>query len=197
MIQRPSLYGATATSLRSHGSGSGSGEIDLRSEFDKFIYGDDDNVRHGHLVLIRHARRDADGHPTRCVCLADQATREPDLDCSYCLGEGHLWDEQWHMTYSAYVGPDGGQSSRFRWLWPGTLRTDTLVFWFRYSVSITYEDKVIEVVLDEEGAPQLPYVRRSVHRPNTIQEMRSDRGRIEFYTVFCRQEDSIRNESTS
>lgn len=173
----------------------GRSEIDLRAEFDTLIFGDSTHIKHGHPVLIRSMRRDPDGYPTRCVCLQAERTTEPDPDCSYCLGDGYLWDESWDFAYSLHVNADSGLARKWMHVIPGLQRTDYLVFFFRFDSDIKYDDKIVEVKLDIEGEPVIPYIRKAVYRPSTIPDMRSDYGRVEFIPVFCKEEDAIKSDN--
>ena len=49
--------------------------------------------------------------------------------------------------------------------------------------------------LDEEGALITPYTREAIYKPQTIAKMRSDNGRIEYYAVYCREEDALRHDN--
>jgi len=167
-------------------------EIMLREELDVILYGDEKNIAHGHLLLIRHMRRDSAGRAIYCTCMADQLVKEPSATCSYCRGEGYLWDEQWHIGYSMMGGADSGLVARGTYLPPGMVRVDYKIYFLRYNCGIQYGDKIVEVQLDYEGAPQLPLIRRAIHSPQTVTEYRSDHGRLEFFAVFCREEDAIR-----
>jgi len=199
MSRRPSLYGAyqTRSLFRSsiHSGGSGrAGELDLRNEFDQLLYGDDRNIRHGHLVVIRNLRRQPNGEPERCVC-REKFHNEPDIDCPYCLGEGYYWDEKWQLVYSMYTGPDSGLTKKGVFMPPGEVRVEYKVFFLRYDVPITYGDKIIEMVLDTEGRPVEPYVRESIYKPQTINKYRLDDGRIEYIKIMCREDDAIRTDT--
>jgi hypothetical protein len=184
--QAPTVSTITATTS--------SGEIDLREEFDCFVYGPSKDLTdgHGHLFLIRRLRRDASGVAMYCTCAAASDGRHADSDCSFCYGEGYLFDETWEAGYSQYVGPEGGQGRKYQRLPPGLVRTDYLVFYLRYDVDIKFGDKIVEVELDLEGNPIAGPIRKAIHKPQTIMEMRSDHGRLEFYSVYCREEDSLR-----
>jgi hypothetical protein len=192
MAFKRNLYpsGVKTVSVRSRYGG---GEIDLREEFDDLIFGSANSIPHGKTMIIRRMRRDTDGKLTSCTCV-DPQTREPDTEssCPYCLGEGYYWDETWIIGYSTYVGADGGLANRARWLKPGVVRADTKVFYFKYDTVITYDDKIVEVKLDTEGEPVVPYRRQAIYKPQTIVENRSDRGRLEYLTVFCQEFDAIR-----
>ena len=173
-------------------SGASSGrEIDLRSEFDEIVFGGPTSLPHGKKVLIRKARLDSDHKPIACVC-KDDLTKEGAPSCPYCLGEGFYWDESLETCYSMYVGADGGLSTRVRQLFPGEVRVDTKIFYFRYDTSISYRDKIVEIELDTEGAIVVPYTREAIYRPQTINKYRADYGRIEYIAVHCREQDAIR-----
>jgi len=124
--------------------------------------------------------------------MEDQIAREPDFDCQHCSGEGYLWDEKWYSCYSMLAGADNGLVRRYLHMPAGQVRIDYKLFFFRYDTPLKYGDKVVEMALDEEGDPTIPYLREAVYKPQTIAKMRSDRGRIEYYAVYCREEDAIR-----
>lgn len=189
-MRRPNLF-SNSSYLRPRTKPVGRAEVDLRAEFDTLIFGDKDHIKHGHPILIRNMRRDSDGYPTKCVCVGVEHTTEPDPSCSYCLGEGYLWDESWDFAYSLHLNADSGMARKWMHVIPGLQRTDYLVFFLRFDSNIKYEDKIVEVKLDIEGEPIIPYIRRAIYRPSTIPEMRSDYGRIEFIPVFCKEEDAI------
>ena len=102
-------------------------EIDLRAEFDEIVFGGPTSIPHGKQVLLRKARLDADYKVIDCVCRSE-LSREADLDCPYCLGEGFYWDEELITVYSRFVGADGGLSMRQKNLFPGQIRVDTKIF---------------------------------------------------------------------
>tara|TARA_Y100000310_G_C20641678_1_gene794302 strand:- start:902 stop:1483 length:582 start_codon:yes stop_codon:yes gene_type:complete len=184
----PTARGLDASSRTSH-----SNEIDLRTEFDDLILGGATSIPHGRKALIRKMRRDSDNNLTACSCV-DSSTGEPDTEaeCSFCLGEGFYWDEVWTVVYSTYVGADGGMANRVRALTPGSLRVDYKVFYMKYDTDISYQDKIVELRLDSEGDPVVPYNREAIYKPQTIVEYRSDRGRTEYLAIYCREQDAIR-----
>lgn len=168
------------------------GEIDLREEFDKLVFGTSDSPRHGHLVLIRHARRDDENIPEPCPCTDGHVYQDPDPTCVYCDGEGFLWDERWYWCYSTYAGSLHGALKHLPF---GSTRVDHKTFYFRFDTPILYGDKIVEVRLDTEGNPLVPYIRRAIYTPSTIQEYRADNGRIEYIAAHCREEDAVRPEN--
>ena len=46
--------------------------------------------------------------------------------------------------------------------------------------------------LDSAGKLSLPYTRKYIFRPETIMDMRSDDGRIEFLTIYVNELNGIR-----
>lgn len=180
---------------RSYLPGLGSREINLRLEFDELVYGGATSIPHGRAILVRRARRDPEGAVKKCVCTTG-VTAESDTEksCEYCKGEGFYWDENFETAYAMYVGPDGGMANRFTRLGGGNVRVDYRVFFLRYDTHITYADKIIDLKLDEDGAPVVPYKRESIYKPQTIINYRSDAGRIEYKAIYCREEDAIRTD---
>ena len=186
LFQQPySQVGGNAPSIPS------GAEIDLRVELDELFFGYKSGIRHGYLCLIQHLRRDERNKPIACTCL-DPLTKEADPDCSYCASVGYLFDEQWYWTYSTYGGADGGLINRNTWMPPGAVRVDFKVFYFRYDVPIFYGDKIVEVKMDTEGNIVTPVVRSVLYSPQTINKLRADNSRIEYITVYCREESALR-----
>ena len=194
-MRTPSLFSSTTGFLT---GSSINGERDLREEFDKLIYGPnkDGKGSHGHPCVLRRARRKPDGYPLPCECVQGSPNGQGNPHCQYCFGEGNLWDEEWAMTYTMFLGPDGGQANKIIKMNPGNIRTDYKIFFFRYDTGILYGDKIVEILLDEEGQPTAePPIRYAIYRPETIRNYRSDNGRIEYIAVYCREFDSIRSDN--
>ena len=195
MSIRPNMFGGKKTSFRSLSSAVDDSEIDLREEVDNILFGENGGPRHGNLILIRNMRRDSDGRPTYCECSKEQTTRESDPDCSYCYGEGYLWDEEWSWAFWMYAGADSGFVKRYVRVLPGEVRVDYKIFFLRYDAVILHGDKIVEVKLDQDGDVELPYVREAVYKPQTLAKRRSDNGRIEYIAAFCREDDAIRTDN--
>ncbi|MBM07992.1 MAG: hypothetical protein CMF69_00210 [Magnetovibrio sp.] len=185
--------GNTAHTLDSKDSTGLTSEVDLRKEFDDIVFGGPSSIAHGRRLLLRKIRRDENNTPIKCACV-DEITDEPDTEnsCPYCLGEGYFWDEQWLIGYATYIGADGGQANRIRGLSAGTIRADYRIFYLRYDTEISYKDKIVELKLDTEGDPVVPYDRESIYKPQTIVRYRSDGGRTEYLAVYCNEQDAIR-----
>jgi hypothetical protein len=196
MAPRPSLHSSRTTPRAA--TTSLTGEIDLRDEFDRLVLGKGEKIRHGHPMLLRKMRREPNGEPTYCTCSINDSNRQGDKDCVYCLGEGYLWDESWTIGYTLYTSSEGGKSDTIVRMPSGNIKGNYKLFFLRYDTGIQYGDKIVEVRLDEEGKIQLSsntnsYIRKEIHKPQTISEMRSDNGRLEYYAIYCRAEDAIRN----
>ena len=168
-------------------------EQDLRESFDNLVFGSSGGIPHNHLVLLRKRKKDSDGKDIVCNCV-NSLSREPNVEknCQFCLGEGYLWTETFHRCYSTMVGADGGKTNRTRRIMPGSVRTDYKIFYFKFDSIISYKDKIIELRLDNEGNVSVPYQRINIFTPETIQEYRSDYGRLEYLAVYAREESSIR-----
>ena len=170
-------------------------EIDLRGEINRMFSGSTQEIAKSHPVLFRRARRNTDGSVVACPCV-DEMTREPDIDhpCPVCgpYGDGWLWDEEWVWCRRVYIRPSNtGFVSRDNWLDIGIANVSAIIFYFEYDISPTLDDRVVEVALDVEGEPIVPYVRNRIYRPETVDPHRSDNGRVEFFSMHCMQKDSI------
>lgn len=190
MITRPSLWPSTTGST----TGSINGEVNLRHEFDVLVFGPNkDGVNgHGQCFLIRRARRDDKGQPIDCACIQPLQGHHASPNCSYCHGEGFLWDEEWVVGYVNSLSSSSGLANNFLRYNPGILNRDLKIFYLRYDTDLKHGDKIVEVKLDSEGRVSTPYVRESIYKPQTIYDARSDNGRIEFFEVYCREEDAVR-----
>lgn len=174
-------------------SGNGGQEIDLRQELGHILYGGDGLLPHGKKVLLRVFRLDADDNKIKCTCY-DEISTEGSPECNFCSGEGAFWDEEWVTCYSTYVGADGGLANRDKGLKPGVINVTHKVFYFDHDVVVRYCDKIVEVKLDKDGKPVVPYKRDAIYKPQTIKENRSDYGRLEFTEVYCVEKDAIRRK---
>ena len=170
--------------------GSNAIELDLRREFDYLLFGEGGGVRHGHFILVRRFRRVNDDL-VACTC-KNNLTKEPSLDCSYCDGEGYLWDEHWTWCYSMYTDGATSLGMRKKYLNPGRLKVEYKTFFLRFDTIISEDDKIVEIVLDTEGRPVNPYKRKILYEISTLQEFRSDNGRLEYFAAHCRQDSAIK-----
>lgn len=168
-------------------------ELDLRSEFEKMMSGTSEEISKQQTFILRQARRDSNNIVIPCSC-RDSLTLEPDTEstCPYCFGEGFYFDETFLKGYTMYIGSKGGFTNKRINIQPGLISAYDKVFYFRYNTIITYDDKIVELKLDSDGIPIVPYKRKLIFRPETIMEMRSDTGRIEFLAVYVNENNGIR-----
>lgn len=121
-----------------------------------------------------------------CPCV-DKVTKEPDKDhhCPFCWGEGFIFDEGFFDVYKVVIKSEVGNALLEELRGPGLITGPLVIFYTRYSELITREDKVVELVLDEEGVPVKPYFRRELHRIGSATDLRGDHGRIEYWKLNC------------
>ena len=167
------------------------GELDLRDWMDQILFGTINGIKHGHPIILRKFRR-ANNKRVSCTCLDEAGSPSP--TCPYCDGEGFLWDESWVWSYTHLASSEGGKPNITQRQPYGTIRIDTRVFYFRYDTAIHPLDKLVMVQMDSDGTPVAPYVRTSIYKIGTIEEHRSDNGRIEFISVYCAEDDALRLE---
>jgi hypothetical protein len=161
-------------------------EIDLRAEFDGFLYGAGDEIAKGQAGILRRMRTDSDGKLIECHCV-DDTTGEPDKDtpCPFCDGEGYLWDEEWVTFYKLEVSSNEGFVRKNTHEEAGIINVPYAFFYMEYTVDPNRYDKVVEVQRDLDGNLVYPYQRTAVHTIATAQPLRSDSGRIEYWRVAC------------
>lgn len=166
------------------------GTISLRDEMISLLTGTDGEIPKGQTFILRRMRRDDDGNLTECACV-DTFTQEASLDfrCSYCYGHKYLFDEELVTGYKTNVS--SVSSSRAFDLAKtefGALELPAMVFFFDYSVEPTLNDKIVLIELDLEGDPIIPYNRTFLYEINLLRDLRSDRGRVEFWACYCANE---------
>ena len=168
-------------------------ELDLRTELEGFLGGDDGEIAKQKTLILRKFRRDEQDELVPCTCV-NSLTKEADgeLECPFCLGEGFYFDEQWLFAYSRPTETDKYLSSKIVQMQPGQISAYDRLFYCRFTESMTYADKIIELKLDSEGIPTLPYKRQHIYRIDTIVEYRSDLGRLEYWGLYCTEYNSIR-----
>ena len=168
-------------------------EISLRDELNDILHGTKGSVPKGQTFLLRRMRRDSSNNLISCHCV-DVLTLEGDQDyfCGECLGESRLWDEEVVIGYKASIS--SSKNSRGEELSkesPGLLSLPAYTFYFEYLTDLTLEDRIILIKLDLEGNPIVPYDRISKFEISLVEDIRSDRGRVEYWACYC-TESSIK-----
>lgn len=168
-------------------------EVDLRVELDNMFDGTALEIPKARPVLLRRMRKDSEGVLVEAPSV-DPLTKEPDLDVydPYSLGENYLWDEELVDCRKMFHGSDTSFSNKFIYTGGGQINVQNVVFFLRYDVEPELQDRIIEVALDLEGDVEEPVRRVKAYRPQTIIDYRSDRGRLEYWAVYCSEKDAIK-----
>lgn len=160
-------------------------EPDLRQELINTLEGAYPEVAKGKPAYLRKMRKDTSGVLIKCVCV-DPTTGEPDKDdyCPFSLGERYFWDESEILVYKEESDNMDQPASKPS----GLLNIPVSVFYMRYDVGITPDDKIVEMVLGTDGRALSPRRRSAVYSIRQLIEYRSDRGRLEFFKAICSRE---------
>ena len=159
-------------------------EIDLRAEFIKTFEGSQQEISKKQPCLIRDMRKDANGNKISCPCVHPD-TKEPEKErlCPFCLGEGYLWDEKPSFLYKLLKTPKEVQFA------PGLTNVPLVIFYMRHDADIEEDDKLIQLVLDDEGKIVQPVQRKNVFNIQNVEELRLDTARLEFKKITTFKED--------
>jgi hypothetical protein len=162
--------------------------IDLRSEFDWLIYGDNGETPIGQSFILRRMRRDSNGDLVPCYCL-DELTQEPDRDypCQYCAGRGWLWDEELITGYKVIAASPGGSNAEVNMQKTpaGKMYVPAARIYFSYDSDLTIDDRVVELELDPSGNAVTPYSRVVIYELTLVRAMRGDDAAIAFWVANC------------
>jgi len=148
------------------------------------LFGYDGEIPIGQSVILRRVRRDASDNPVSCVC-RDSITHEPEVDygCTFCHGMGYLFDEELVTCYKVVITSLGESSvgSNLKKLQEGESYIPAARFYFPSDVEPSRFDHIVEIALDEEGDPELPYNRLYDYEIVLVRDLRGDYGKIEFW----------------
>lgn len=164
-------------------------EPDMRQEVIDWFDGKDPQIPKAQVGLHRKMRRTSAGVLIPCTCV-DRITKEPDKDrfCPICWGEGFLWDEEEIQFYISVKDTAAKNALKDKLREPGLINVPLVVFYIRYDVDITREDKILTLLLDKEGTPVEPKRRNRMFTFGTLWEYRSDNGRLEYTELFAHLE---------
>lgn len=185
-------YTKTSPSI-SYYSGTTGSEPDLRQELINTLDGRYPEVAKRQYGLLRQMNTDSNGDLVPCGCV-DSITHEPDKDrwCPICHGDGYIWEESLITFYRVLKDSEVDNILRDKMIGPGLINIPLVVFYIRYSTTITKNDKIVELVLNNAGSPgssASDYVRRKIYKVEAVWEYRADNGRLEYYKVFAHVED--------
>lgn len=164
-------------------------EPNMRQELINTLDGKYPEISKGAPGLLRRTRRDVSGNLTRCGCF-DSLFQEPDKDlfCPICFSCWYLLDEVSISYYKTLEQSDSVNALKNKLIELGLLNTKIVVYYLRYSLDLTKEDKIIELQLNDAGSPITPYIRESIYKIGQIWPYRADNGKLEYYKVFAFEE---------
>ena len=170
---------------------SGSKELDLRKEMNRFMFGANDEIAKGALNILRRMRwKEGIVYPTKtehlisCTCRTNGYENEPDKDypCDICEGEGYLFDDEIVVAY---------KTNRFEYqdvekynAW-GKNTVSMSFFYVEFHENITRYDKLLEPVHTPEGKISTPVKLLHRHNIHMAEEYRADLGRAEYWRLSC------------
>jgi len=158
--------------------------VDLRREFNNLVLGSNGETPIGKPYILRRMRRDSEGSLVPCICV-HPLTKEADRDypCSICLGSGNLWDEELIHLYEVVASAPGGSNSsdNFHKMNVGTASLPASRFFLPYNLHPKRDDRLVELELDLDGNPTIPYIRIAIYELMLVRAMRSDSGKVDFW----------------
>jgi hypothetical protein len=161
-------------------------ELDLRKEVKDTFKGSIYEIPKSFKVMLRKFRRNANNYRVPCSCNVAKEG-QGHQKCTICLGEGYLWDEHYMEVFKVDIGSDQEKAGASLITEIGRTKKQFCKFYVQSSIVINYEDRVIELELDEAGVPVKPEKRKINWTINTLNEKRSDTGRIEYIILYCRK----------
>jgi hypothetical protein len=164
-------------------------EISMRDEMINTLEGSFMEISKKLPILLRKMKRDINGNPIECACI-DKVTDEQDRDvyCPIDQGDRYIWDEIWISGYRYFIDPNSTKATSEIELKQGAFNALKAVFYTRYPEVVTREDKIIEIILNAEGKPVLPYRRLRKWKINQATDYRLDHGRLEYWNLACVEE---------
>lgn len=138
---------------------------------------------------IRRMRREDNGSLIECPCI-DEVTKEPDVDkfCPICWGEGFIWDEMLLNIYKVIIRSSVGLATKEDVIEPGLVNIPMVSFFATYDLDVDKQDKIIELVLNKDGTPLIPYKRERLYRIGTAIDFRADNAKLEYWKLDCYEE---------
>jgi hypothetical protein len=157
-------------------------EIDLREELSNTLFGSLVEIEKGYKFLIRRMRL-RNGLKIKCHCnTSGEGSKHP--LCNNCHGEGYIWDELEATGFRTEVGSESAKTRRLDSLDGGHLKAALLAIYVPHTINIKSIDRIVEYEVDENGESILTK-RGRVWEIQTIEEKRSDNGRLEYYVIYC------------
>lgn len=171
------------TAIQGNMHNSFDGEIDLFTEVTIRI------ENRGHKIAFRKITED--------ICPyydLDRKEDHPD-DCSYCMGSGYMFQDYIVKSYCRTATDVEAQTKEVR-IEIGFMAPSKWVYYLPAYISTnnrniylnpTHADYIIELDLDEDNEPTLPRRIRRILSIEAIHELRDKNGRIEYYSINCKE----------
>ena len=169
-------------------------ELNLRQQMRILLAGNEYYPRRGHWVLFR--RMD---HKQRCNCWNQVDTgdkkyindnskyNEPKLDCPICHGEGWVYQDEPVLMRRRLVTPPVGLADGQNMTPIGFMTVNYIVYYMEYYINPKKDDKIIEVVLDDNGNPVKPFKFRELYKIAVAEPLRDEGGRIEYWRCAVKE----------
>lgn len=148
--------------------------MDLRKEFHDMIEG------YGHHVLVHHTSR-----KIRCSCW-NEKYQEPRSSCPYCFGRGWVGRMQRHKVRRETAANIISLPVRIISTAMGQVATDTMTFFMRHDSGVKVGDMIYEVGWDKSKPTHV----MSAYEVNYVDDLRGDKGRVEFLQVAVKERNS-------
>ena len=145
--------------------------IDLRNEIHDII------EETGHYVLLQRTSR-----KIRCVCW-DEKYQEAKNDCPRCLGKGWVSRIERHKVRRQNASQIISLPDLLKQMPVGVVGADAKVFFFRHDTHPKKGDIIMEVGWRGNQPTHLI----EVFEITSVDDLREQRGRIEFYQVVAKE----------
>jgi len=166
-------------------------EISMRDELHIIFHGNNYEPPRARWGLFRQVKRDKDLHPVICPHCRKIGVQDHSKNhiCQYCLGVGYLWEESWIKFYQ-WPGRGAASSSggKKKYIDYGVLETNSHVIYLEIGFQPTVLDKLIQILLDDEGEPIKPIQRSHMYDIRAVDHYRLDNARTEYYRLLCNRQ---------
>lgn len=170
-----------------NGLWSGGSDIDIRNEIITLLNGTNLDFGRGKWVILRRLLRDGNDRLIDCMQCKKKGyhVAQSNSVCDRCFGVGFIWKEEWFKTFQ-WTGTrnSGGRSHEDA----GTLDYETNIFYFSKDAKPRNGDRIIEVILDDEGNVPTPYIRKNSWYITLVTDHILDHGRLEYFRVLANDE---------
>ena len=114
---------------------------------------------------------------------------EPNKDCDVCGGEGWLYSEELHKVRRRITTPPPGQAGIEEQADFAIMNVPYIIYYFKYYVNPTEQDRIVEIDNNLEGEPTRPFVKRSIYNITLAEPFRDLNGRIEYWRCAVKKEE--------